>query len=94
MSEKPLPSGPDRDDTPDAALGHLTRTQLEVLRAIALGWSNAEIARRRGSSLRSVEKLITRTFEALGVNHHPELNPRVAATQLYIRRFGLPAETV
>ncbi len=56
---------------PDAALGHLTRTQLDVLRCIALGWSNAEIARRRASSLRSVEKMVTRTFDALGVTTTP-----------------------
>ncbi|MBM4481086.1 response regulator [Rhodococcus hoagii] len=69
------------------------RTQLDVLRCIALGWSNAEIARRRASSLRSVEKMVTRTFDALGVNHNPDINPRVAAAQLYVRRFGLPAES-
>ena len=92
LADAPLPPGPARTDTPDAALERLTRTQLDVVRCIALGWSNAEIARRRGSSVRSVEKLITRTFDALGVGHSPELNPRVAAAQLYVRRFGLPAE--
>ncbi len=45
------------------------------------------------SSLRSVEKMVTRTFDALGVNHNPDINPRVAAAQLYVRRFGLPAES-
>ncbi|PTR25612.1 DNA-binding NarL/FixJ family response regulator [Rhodococcus sp. OK519] len=92
LADKPLPPGPTRDDNPDAVLDRLTRTQLDVLRCIALGWSNAEIARRRGSSVRSVEKMVTRTFDALGVNHSPELNPRVAAAQLYVRRFGMPAE--
>ncbi len=28
-----------------------------------------------------------------GVNHNPDINPRVAAAQLYVRRFGLPAES-
>lgn len=92
LAEKPLPPR-QAPDGPDAALGHLTRTQLDVLRCIALGWSNAEIARRRESSLRSVEKMVTRTFDALGVNHNPDLNPRVAAAQLYVRRFGMPTET-
>ncbi len=36
---------------------------------------------------------MTRTFDALGVNHNPDINPRVAAAQLYVRRFGLPAES-
>lgn len=92
LAEKPLPPR-HVPDGPDAVLGHLTRTQLDVLRCIALGWSNAEIARRRASSLRSVEKMVTRTFDALGVNHNPDINPRVAAAQLYVRRFGLPAES-
>ncbi|OQQ36343.1 transcriptional regulator [Prescottella equi] len=92
LAEKPLPPR-HLPDGPDAALGRLTRTQLDVLRCIALGWSNAEIARRRASSLRSVEKMVTRTFDALGVNHNPDINPRVAAAQLYVRRFGLPAES-
>lgn len=93
LAERPLPPGPARGDNPDAVIERLTRTQFDVLRCIALGWSNAEIARRRGSSVRSVEKMVARTFDALGVNHSPELNPRVAAAQLYVRRFGLPAET-
>lgn len=92
LAEKPLPPR-HLPDGPDAALAHLTRTQLDVLRCIALGWSNAQIARRRASSLRSVEKMVTRTFDALGVNHNPDINPRVAAAQLYVRRFGLPAES-
>ncbi|CAM2956794.1 response regulator transcription factor [Prescottella defluvii] len=92
LAETPVPAGPARDDNPDAVLDRLTRTQLDVLRCIALGWSNAEIARRRESSVRSVEKMVTRTFDALGVGHSPELNPRVAAAQLYVRRFGMPAE--
>ncbi|QBJ98679.1 response regulator transcription factor [Rhodococcus sp. ABRD24] len=91
LTEKPLPPAPRHDD-PDAVLERLTRTQLDVLRCIALGWSNAEIARRRGSSLRSVEKMVTRTFDALELSNNPELNPRVVAAQLYVRRFGTPAE--
>ncbi|WP_254699071.1 response regulator [Rhodococcus sp. SGAir0479] len=92
LADKPVAQGPPRADSPDAVLDRLTRTQLDVLRCIALGWSNAEIARRRESSVRSVEKMVTRTFDALGVNHSPELNPRVAASQLYVRRFGMPTE--
>ncbi|MGF7124754.1 response regulator [Rhodococcus sp. AG1013] len=92
LAEKPVPTGPVREGNPDSVLDRLTRTQLDVLRCIALGWSNAEIARRRESSVRSVEKMVTRTFDALGVGHSPELNPRVAAAQLYVRRFGMPVE--
>lgn len=85
----PVPAG---GGHPDSVLERLTRTQLDVLRCIASGWSNAEIARRRGSSVRGVERMVARVFDALGVNHSPELNPRVAAAQLYVRRFGVPTE--
>ncbi|WP_284983052.1 response regulator transcription factor [Arthrobacter sp. efr-133-TYG-118] len=73
-----------------AKIGALTRVQLDILRMIAEGWSNAEIAKQRGSSMRSVEKAVSRTFEALGLNRSPGVNPRVAAATLYARTFGLP----
>jgi len=72
-------------------VGALTRVQLDTLRLIAQGCSNAEIAKQRGSSMRAVEKAVARTFEALGLNSSPSLNPRVAAATLYARTFGLPA---
>ncbi|WP_442544885.1 response regulator [Arthrobacter sp. KN11-1C] len=74
-----------------AKIGTLTRVQLDILRLIAEGWSNAEIAKQRGSSMRSVEKAVSRTFEALGLTRNPGVNPRVAAATLYARTFGLPA---
>ncbi|MGO4586500.1 response regulator transcription factor [Arthrobacter sp. 2RAF6] len=73
-----------------AKIGALTRVQLDILRMIAEGWSNAEIAKQRGSSMRSVEKAVSRTFEALGLNRSPSVNPRVAAATLYTRTFGWP----
>ncbi len=74
-----------------AKIGTLTRVQLDILRMIAEGWSNAEIAKQRGSSMRAVEKAVSRTFEALGLNRRPSVNPRVAAATLYSRTFGWPA---
>lgn len=80
---------------PEAAtekVAALTRVQLDTLRLIAEGWSNAEIAKQRSSSMRAVEKAVARTFEALGLNSSPTVNPRVAAATLYARSFGLPAD--
>lgn len=68
----------------------LTPTQLEIVRLIAAGLTNGEIAERRGGSLRAVERLITRTFEILGVSDDPQHNPRVVVTNLYTRTFGYP----
>jgi DNA-binding NarL/FixJ family response regulator len=74
----------------ESKLFALTATQLEVVRLIAAGLTNAEIAERRGSSLRAVERLVTRVFEALGLNDDPRHNPRVAATNLFTRAYGYP----
>lgn len=72
-------------------LNRLTPSQLEMVRLMAAGLTNSEIAARRGSSVRAVERLITRTFEVLGLNDDPQHNPRVLVTNLYTRAFGYPA---
>lgn len=68
----------------------LTRHQLETLRLIALGLSNGEIAARSDIGLRSVERSIGRLFDSLGLLPDAAVNPRVAATRLYIAAFGIP----
>jgi DNA-binding NarL/FixJ family response regulator len=45
----------------------LTPAQLAVARAIARGASNAEIARERGTSMRTVAKQVASIFVRLGV---------------------------
>ena len=74
----------------DDPVARLSATQLSVLRQIAEGWNNAEIAAQRGVTLRSAERLITRTFETLGVSSDDKRNARVLATRLYIRSYGVP----
>ena len=71
-------------------VARLSATQLSVLKQIAEGWNNAEIAAQRGVTLRSAERLITRTFEALGVSNDDKRNARVVATRMYIRSHGVP----
>ena len=75
----------------DATLARLTRSQLEVLELIAQGHSNAVIAERSGRSIRAVERLIARLFDALDVNSDSAINPRVVAANRYVRTFGIPA---
>ena len=75
-------------------VARLTATQLSVLQQIAEGWNNSEIAAQRGVTLRSAERLITRTFEVLGVNNDDKRNARVLATRLYIRSHGVPEPPV
>jgi DNA-binding NarL/FixJ family response regulator len=68
-------------------LAYLTHNQLEVIRLIAAGWSNAEIAEERNTTVRSLERLITRTFDNLGLSHFAG-NSRVAAANMYTKKFG------
>ena len=73
-------------------LAGLTPAQLAILQQIALGLSNAEIARRRGTSLRNAEKLVSRTFAALGLSEDAAHNARVTATRIYIEAMGVPRD--
>lgn len=74
----------------DHPLRALSAVQMAVLRLVAEGWSNTEIAERRGITVRSAERLISRTFAALGVSEDSSVNSRVAATRIYVRVFGVP----
>lgn len=69
----------------------LTGAQVQVLRAMAEGLSNEEIARRRGTSVKSVEHMISRILAALGLSADAAINTRVAAVRLYIEEAGMPA---
>lgn len=78
----------------DAGLATLTPVQLDVLRMIATGLSNAEIARRRGVAKRTAEDSVQRVYAALGLDSAPagERNARVEATRIYVGAFGMPAD--
>lgn len=80
-----VPAPPESDP-----LRALSASQMSVLRLIAEGWSNAEIAEQRGITLRSAERLVSRTFATLGLADDTKANPRVAATRMYVRAFGVP----
>lgn len=73
-----------------SALDQLTKNQLEVLRLIATGLTNQEIANHRGSTLRATEQVVNRIFTELGLSANPTGNPRVLATRTYIATFGMP----
>ncbi len=80
-----------RDDLePQRPLAGLSRSQIGVLRAIALGFSNSEIAQRRGTSIRAVEHLIGRTFEAAGIESDQSINSRTKAARAYVQSAGIP----
>jgi len=71
-------------------LDSLSSTQLDVLRYIAEGLTNQEIARRRETSLRAIEQVVNRLFASLGIKSDPTSNPRILAARLYISSLGMP----
>lgn len=81
-----------RRASPDSDLAGLTAVQLEVLEMIAIGCSNAEIARRRGVAKRTAEESVQRVYAALGIGETGERNARVEATRLYVKAFGMPED--
>jgi DNA-binding NarL/FixJ family response regulator len=80
-----------RDDLkPSHPLVNVSKTQLEVLRMIAKGYSNQQIADARGTSLRAVENLVNRAIAAAGIDAKSKTSARVIAVREFIRVAGLP----
>lgn len=71
-------------------LAGLTRRQLHLLRRMAEGWSNAEIAEREDMSVSAVEKATTRMFTSLGLRDDARRNARVVAVRMFIEAYGPP----
>ena len=72
-------------------LSELSSSQLDTMRLIAEGFSNEEIARQRGTSVRAVEAMVSRIFAVLGLSGDSRISPRVAATRIYAEHVGLPS---
>ncbi|MFM6963772.1 MAG: response regulator [Micrococcales bacterium] len=67
----------------DRPFADLSRKQIEVLRQVANGLSNQQIAEARRTSIRAVEGIVSRTFDALGIDVQAEGNARVEAAKLF-----------
>ncbi len=63
-------------------LAQLSKRQLDTLKLVAEGKTNQQIANLRGTSVRAVEAMISRIFQALGLDLGSS-NPRVEAVALY-----------
>jgi two-component system, NarL family, nitrate/nitrite response regulator NarL len=83
-------SSADRDDRPGTGrrVVDLTDSQLETLRLLAEGLSNAHIAARRSVTERSVETTIGRIARALGLAPDATRNQRVHMARVYLRATG------
>lgn len=73
---------------PSGDVARLTDTQIEVIRLVAQGLSNGEIARQRFISETSVERIIMRAARELGIPTTSASNRRVLLTRAYLRMSG------
>lgn len=66
----------------------LTNSQIETLRLLSYGLSNAEIARVRVVTEKSVEQTISRTAKRLNIESSTALNQRVALSRAFFQLIG------
>lgn len=70
-------------------LAALTDSQIETLKLVAKGLSNAEIARQRFVKEKSVEVTITRMAKALNIAPDAAINNRVHLANVFFRAIGM-----
>ena len=66
----------------------LSDNQVEIMRLVAEGFSNAEIGRRQHLTERAVAKAVSRLVRQLGLTVGPDDNVRVLIAQHYFARIG------
>jgi DNA-binding NarL/FixJ family response regulator len=69
----------------------LTDSQLETMRLVAQGLSNAEIAKKKSVTEKSIEQSISRLVGNLNLPSGPENNQRVQISKLYYKLTGSKA---
>ena len=78
-----------RDDLKgEHELAEFSPAQLDVIRLVADGLSNREIAAQRDTSERAVESLLQRASKVLGIEQSEETNTRVRVAKAYIKQVG------
>lgn len=85
--DSPLIDPRDADD-PFAFLG---TNGSRVLRLLAQGYDNDEIARRCGVSRKTIERWIEQVYRSLEIDTKGLLNPRVVAARRFYLAVGLPS---
>ena len=68
-----------------------TETQIEILRLVAAGYSNAAIAKERFVTEGSVEIAVSRLAKHLGLRDMPGANRRVHIAKTFFREMGWPS---
>lgn len=73
----------DRDETRRVA--ELSRTQLEVMIMLSTGMTTTEIAAQRGTQPRTVQKVVHRSLEIMGIDAHLHQSERLRAIREFLR---------
>lgn len=76
------------DKSSSRPLGHLTKTQIQVLQLLAAGKTNRQISEIRGTTLEASEAVITRIMKALDLDSAGEQNSRVLAVRKYLQTIN------
>lgn len=79
-----------QDIDPGRPLSRLTSGQVDVLRLVSQGYTNAVIAKQRNTSVRAVELMLNAVYTNLNIDVDGELNPRVEAVRQFITAAGTP----
>lgn len=85
ISGAPRERDADADAADDEGVPVVTAAQADVLRMLAEGASTKALADHRGTSVRAVETMLHRLFDALGLDTSDAANPRVAAVRMWQR---------
>jgi DNA-binding NarL/FixJ family response regulator len=80
-----------RDDKKsDRPFSKLTNTQMEVLKMVSEGFTNAAIARKRNTTESAVEQTLSAINKSLGIPIGTDINPRTEMARRYIQVAGVP----
>lgn len=72
----------------DRPLSKLSKKQISVLQMLAMGYTNQQMAEKRGTTVRAVEGIVSRIFLILEIDVHAKGNARVEAASAYLRASG------
>jgi len=80
-----------REKETRALMSGLSDIQIETLRYVANGFTNAEIGRLRFVSEKAIEQLLSRIAIVLNIQADPRENMRVQLVNEYLRWIGAPS---
>lgn len=88
MTDSPREARHDLDQ--EAPLSPLSVKHVDVLRLMAMGYTNERIAQVKGVAQSTVERWTVEIFRDLGIDTRGDVNPRVEAVRRFIAAAGVP----